>query len=43
MDDDYLKNYMRKRFGGSLWPILIFAAVIIIIGLLNSYLQLGWF
>ncbi len=43
MYDDYFKNYMRKRFRGGFWPILIIAAILILIALLDSYLKLGWF
>lgn len=43
MNDDYIKNYMRKRFGGSFWGILIVIAIIALLGLIDWFFQLGWF
>lgn len=42
MEDDYLKNYMRKRTGG-FWPALIILAILALLAFIDWLFDLGWF
>ncbi|WP_372934965.1 hypothetical protein, partial [Mariniphaga sediminis] len=42
-DDDYIKNYLRKRAGGSFWPSAIIFVIAVIVSLINWIFQLEWF
>ncbi len=43
MHNDYFKNYMRKRFGGSFWPVLIVILLLLLISLVDWFFNLNLF